>query len=89
MRVKNRTQWNITKIGRRSTISNDTIGKHGEWVWVIAEKHARTLHSNAASPVRMINKNEFTPVGVSLIHRGKLTHLWAKRSVLSRCHLCE
>ena len=59
-------------------ITDHAIGQHGEGVRIVAEKHARSLHANAAAPVRMIHENKFTVVGVRLFQRRKLSRFGAE-----------
>ena len=64
MDVHHGAEWDVTQIGRCAMIANNAIRQHGEWMRIIAEKHAGSLHTDAATTIRVIDEDEFTTVGV-------------------------
>jgi hypothetical protein len=68
----------VPQVRRCTVIVDDTIRKHGKRVRIVPEKHAGSLHSNAAPAVRMIHKHKFAPIGVRLFQRRKLSRLGTK-----------
>jgi hypothetical protein len=56
---------------------------------IVAEKHARPLHADAAAAVRMIHEDEFAAVGVRFFQRRELSRFGAERLIRSDCGVCE
>ena len=70
--MENGPQGNIPKIRRRIVLANDAIRKQGKGMGIIPVKLPIPRHPKTPSPIRMIHKDQFTPVGIRLLERGEL-----------------
>jgi hypothetical protein len=72
----------VPQVRRCAVITHDAVGQHGEGMRVVAEKHARSLHADAATAVRMIHEDEFATVGVRFFQWRELARLRGGRASL-------
>ena len=86
--VQHGAERDIPQIGRRTMIAHEAVGQQGEGVGVVAEKHAGSLHPDAAATVCVVDEDEFTPVGVGFVQRGKFSRFRSENVGLLFLVLC-
>ncbi len=78
MSMKNTTQRNVTKIGRSVMIPNNSVGKHGEGMGVVAVKLTCPLDADTAPAVGVVYENQFAAVGVGFFNGWEFPFLGTK-----------
>ena len=86
--VQHGAERDVAQIGRCTMIAHEAVGQQGEGVWVVAKKHAGSLHPDAAAAVRMVDEHEFTPVGIGFFQRGKFSRFGPENLGLLFLVLC-
>ena len=76
--MHHRTKRDIAKIRRSIVVTDHAVGEQGERVGVIPVKFSRSLNADTSTPVGMVNKDKFTPVGVSFFNGWKFAFLGAE-----------
>ena len=76
--MHHRTKRDVSKIRRSIVVTDHAVGEQGERVGVIPVKFSRSLNADTSTPVGMVNKDKFTPVGVGFFKGWKFACLWAE-----------
>jgi hypothetical protein len=65
------TKRNVTKIRRSIVVTNHAVGKKSERMGVVAVKFPCSLHADTSASVGMVNKDDFSAVGVGFFNGWK------------------
>ena len=76
--MHHRTKRDVAKIRRSIVVTDHAVGEQGERVGVIPVKFSRSLNADTSTPVGMVNKDKFTPVGVSFFKGWEFAFLGTK-----------